>query len=1850
MNLTLSLSLFGILLVVFLVSAGALHLLTPSRRWRGWAYLGLQLFSLVFALVFVIRQWPQGEAKFVEAGHYYTLASLSQGDNSNYTLRLGDKDRRPDYILDAGCRREPCLRGEIRIGFARTPQSKLKWSVVDELNGTFRLYRIREGWFGGLRDRIWRETYDEADREITLSGATNRFLAQWTPAAKSPRQPLEFEIAIELESVETGPRLVVRHGAPRIVELPSPRNYDIGGQPNAPPQPEARQVYLTSTSAVALQTANGSGFVPTITVGSTDPFSQVNGFLQTDDAPPVTGRSQAAPGNPSPAHADFIINSGLTRNGYLYGQLFPLGGERGIEATVMATIGPGRWQFALAALLLWLLPYLLFQPFFPLRLPPGDQSPDETPEVDRHLFVLLPVVQMFLAVRFVLALRTYLWPPYSSESVEGAVLAAVFVPLLVFIGCFATGLKAIGDAREDDQWRHPWWRYFGPGFPPSLYHSAALITLPVVAILLSASSDFTPVRAPGLRDWFKDWLLVLIVPLVVWWAGAKLDLKRRAKARRDKTYLASPDDPFSHALTRQDAPSPQTTVNRTLQVAIRGLLLVVAVAVVFLVVRLFWNFTLHKFLGFAEAVPGALPVIGLRTNLVFELLILALTMRLLASFFSRWVEIEKEGLDRSGVGELVVVFVAPLAMMLAGVFIASRDWGALLVHWPALLGAILLITGLWPLWKFASRWFHAILPLSITAVSVVGMVMLVSGLATKIVTPTDQHSTLTHRILLREGTETAIRQAETGGRRLIEAIEQHWRMLNYASEGRWNGTGYGHAPITEGGRFRQITLSDLVFGVYVLGEHGAFGGLALLALYLFFLALVWRMAWERFRDGSPLRLALVVSLSLMMVFPAIYMAGANLNQLLFTGQDMPLLGLRSRSDVLRAGLILMLLFAVLQPLADAGGRSGTNHEAPGWRRLVGSSFALLWRWLTSGAQAKRDRMREIHSDAWRAQATVAVNLALCAILLGAVVVFPLRGVLQVSGAPEYQQELNLASLRQKAVRLIERGEIWFEPTPPGAGCRGGDQVNRPAARNVDPHAAYRLCFNPTVRGLDEGDTFSELINHWNNRKTPRGDLPGETYDQNQFFRLDLAATARAATQRANTGNDQRPATEALQVNPDIYRWRSPFSARYGWTGALLEQAPEKNDGGALIGAGLALPLRPAAQNEKEIFPASTTPVRLARTDSNRTGGETQLQQGYYRPSRGFTVSAPVRGRTVELFRIETVKDNTGALLTAGEGDFDIRLNGCPLLIDANNRCLPPDFIAGNPDKKGKVWPIRLNYGDVIAYAPKDAAGRVARYVFIYTRAQLGAFSYLAWINGRYQRVFANGPNGEAWSLAQQITQALAHAKLKDADVNKNVYLGIDADLTSQLNQMLAAQRPKLLKLQKPCSWRRLSTTLMETETGVLLALASDHGQLFNPQSDPDCDDEKAEADLNLISHKIGSTIKPFTAAATLRTFPKLTQMTVIDQRSDKQRVFGFPLGGREGIKGQGAEVNWGAFLPKSDNLYAITLSLLGASNGNGANGLPLFNDQPMSAPLRLTLRDRNTLPGEPQWASQGMFGEKEVNRLQNTPLAFNLGELFGVNADLPAVSKDRYDTAPWDALRSFPSLTSLDTFNLASPEKPNVALADVRSYDDLRSTLLGGEFLDLPQYGRVGNAWSNVYLAQSFARIVTGRNITARLAVKPPEEKSSGEDKDQSVKDWFDGAARSEWRMDLLRGLEGVARQGGTAGVLDKLIAEINRKRGSATGNIGDGRTYFTIFSKTGTLDADGKKLDAGGNDVSLLDDSVFVFTAGLWDDANRRFISSVTGAIYFEQGGQEQAQKFAADLIRALDKLDRFRWSDPQK
>ena len=150
---------------------------------------------------------------------------------------------------------------------------------------------------------------------------------------------------------------------------------------------------------------------------------------------------------------------------------------------------------------------------------------------------------------------------------------------------------------------------------------------------------------------------------------------------------------------------------------------------------------------------------------------------------------------------------------------------------------------------------------------------------------------------------------------LIPSIEQIWGARAYASAGVL-GMGLGRAVVGGRGVAEPVSYAENAYSVFLLAEHGAFGGFVVLLLYLL-LTLASGSASMRSGSSTPsahrASRALFIVATLLIVIPAAYVALSNLGIVPITGQNMPFLGLNAWSDVtLVAGAIGIIITGAMR--------------------------------------------------------------------------------------------------------------------------------------------------------------------------------------------------------------------------------------------------------------------------------------------------------------------------------------------------------------------------------------------------------------------------------------------------------------------------------------------------------------------------------------------------------------------------------------------------------------------------------------------------------------------------------------------------------------------------------------------------------------------------------------------------------------------------------------------------------------------------------------------------------------------------------------------------------------------------
>jgi len=202
-------------------------------------------------------------------------------------------------------------------------------------------------------------------------------------------------------------------------------------------------------------------------------------------------------------------------------------------------------------------------------------------------------------------------------------------------------------------------------------------------------------------------------------------------------------------------------------------------------------------------------------------------------------------------------------------------------------------------------------------------------------------------------------------REIVSTLQQDWGMRAYAAAGRTWGHGLYGTPYSRRAISEDVALTDNAYAVFVLSEHGFAGGVMLLAVYLALALLLLAGASVAGRSVNEVpRGILLGGLAMYIAVPALYMAAANVSLLPLTGQNLPLLGLRSGADVAFASWTFAL--AVIALPRAAGAARGVTERAElngrAMRRLaiiLGAVAALL---VLVGAVVVHALYRATHRD------------------------------------------------------------------------------------------------------------------------------------------------------------------------------------------------------------------------------------------------------------------------------------------------------------------------------------------------------------------------------------------------------------------------------------------------------------------------------------------------------------------------------------------------------------------------------------------------------------------------------------------------------------------------------------------------------------------------------------------------------------------------------------------------------------------------------------------------------------------------------------------------------------------------
>ncbi|HKH44244.1 MAG TPA: hypothetical protein VKM72_06240 [Thermoanaerobaculia bacterium] len=575
----------------------------------------------------------------------------------------------------------------------------------------------------------------------------------------------------------------------------------------------------------------------------------------------------------------------------------------------------------------------------------------------------------------------------------------------------------------------------------------------------------------------------------------------------------------------------------------------------------------------------------------------------------------------------------------------------------------------------------------------------------------------------------------------------------------------------------------------------------------------------------------------------------------------------------------------------------------------------------------------------------------------------------------------------------------------------------------------------------------------------------------------------------------------------------------------------------------------------------------------------------------------------------------------------ILLNGCPVRTGAR---------------------LRLDSGDWVWLQEE---GSTNEQYHVDSGDEAGLVSFVTTVNGELRRRTL----GNRLEMADELTRAVDAAVVAGAGKGRDdfdVHLTLDAFFQDFLTRRLSSfcrQRYGRRPL-------RAAVTLLDPESGRVLALASypTAGDLEDLRLKSDVHKVILGENHNFLMHPVGSSTKPFLAAAALATQPRLAQLVTPCHPGGNPPplLLGYDFGKYslpEDCHGGNAPIDFRRFLEVSSNRYMLELGVLALAEWG--NGMPVPDrGRPLVPP------DGYSLGGSP--ASYRPFltvvkaenhpGATEMAGVQDTRFYRNFRDLFGHSVHYESSSADRTLAMQyWSPITDAAGGAGRDValaFSPVTPEKVNLRTNLIQqARQDLYTSLLG----------LGNNRWSNVQLAGSMARLLTGRKVDTHLIERvvvppPPVEKGSEKKPEKVLWDLEKELSReppalplpAESRQLILEGMSRVVEgSSGTARALMRPLDALNRRAPegvtySALGKTGTPSTEFQVVRRSPAEPAPGAiHLDSRGN--RYVNHGVLVLA--LTRTAGGKSESLVLTFYIEAQGISTEAVTLAGDLLQPL-------------
>ena len=853
--------------------------------------------------------------------------------------------------------------------------------------------------------------------------------------------------------------------------------------------------------------------------------------------------------------------------------------------------------------------------------------------------------------------------------------------------------------------------------------------------------------------------------------------------------------------------------------------------------------------------------------------------------------------------------------------------------------------------------------------------------------------TLYYRLVAQSAAENAVMAQEVGdypisGQLLLRNIHQNWQMLLYSTFGSRTPAGYGGAPLTNRGMSYPVVLTDALFSQLIVAEHGPVAALLLTAAYVLF-AIICLHAALFLPDIARHRALPLAAAAALFGLTALYMASGNVGLAVFTGLNLPLLGLYSWADVVLGGVVAMTV-----------------------------TFALTWQVYTSQPSPIDDR--PLLATMLRSAMTgVGIWLVvLCVALL------KLRSTGAQHHLADYRLDAKLlADLHLHLNPSADKNPCWI-PTP--------GTLRYELAPGCSPAVLEQLAIKEYNERPDKSDRRGGLLYLENNR---------------------------------------------IAINENYFTMTSPFRPQDLWSGRVLTDETSADVGLVLLGRPVRLALAPGG-TASSVFLESPAAMRAG---SSVLIAERESQPRLCEVARSSTTEAWIASKHAEGWQIFV-----DGLNIDGEN------------VEPGRGCGPA------PHSRGCR---RLLAGDVIVLERRVQRRLDRRYTLLFLGNQPTPVVFTKWVNGGYRHILPQHALAAlGYSLAYAIDRMPAATRPHD------VTISLDSNLHADLQTALAryARSNPFYRNTDPLDGTRLAVAVIDAYSGKVLALPA--WPPVNPRSDnfekrletaPSGDQYRLLQNSNYVNHAVGSTIKPLifsSVAAALAPRYQLERLVAFN-RSDSltgpppdpppvhphTRLAGLSLAEYWDCHSTDASIDARTFLVRSRNYYEAVIGMIGLL-GQPEEWEQVMRPEDVHPDMRygthnLTF-DVTRLNNYAMTSESPSFARTEP--MKRSLLFRTLPRLFSVHVGGDPASASRskcHDYLPTLCLSAATPLAT-STLRFSTPEAVMIEPQDFQELgrDYIRGFLVGGRL----------SQWNNVTMAESMARLVTGRAIRSQIEARPP--------------------------------------------------------------------------------------------------------------------------------------------------------------